>query len=401
MSDLENNIEYLKECVLEKLKYGEDLLNSLSEFDHIEGAQKLHRKIKQELNFLRKVYKANSIKKEHLQCTNLTHFTALIKKLSEVENCIAVHKVFNLDDRKIVIDIVCDNGLSWMKVIARNPKSLSQICMGDSSYGVRSIFDQASEYIECAPLYPCLFQTPKVIFVFANGVGSNLAHELESLGILVEGDRINIDEEIEYETPMVSELSTKNTSHISKVNLDVSAMLAYVSSVTNGSCDKYEFSVPVLAQQADWECKRPVKPILDEFFKDKKLYCCETAKQNFINILNTVGGANERIRGFELLDRITVLPDDATASDTVECDNNVDIFNSVQYTPDKALSVGGKIRERSLIIFTFGDRIQAVTVTANDGFVRAAKQQGIYFVVFVHESRALTEQKESKAKLKL
>ncbi|KAI4458989.1 hypothetical protein MML48_6g00021154 [Holotrichia oblita] len=371
MSDLENNIEYLKECVLEKLKYGEDLLNSLSEFDHIEGAQKLHRKIKQELNFLRKVYKANSIKKEHLQCTNLTHFTALIKKLSEVENCIAVHKVFNLDDRKIVIDIVCDNGLVDEK------------------------------YIECAPLYPCLFQTPKVIFVFANGVGSNLAHELESLGILVEGDRINIDEEIEYETPMVSELSTKNTSHISKVNLDVSAMLAYVSSVTNGSCDKYEFSVPVLAQQADWECKRPVKPILDEFFKDKKLYCCETAKQNFINILNTVGGANERIRGFELLDRITVLPDDATASDTVECDNNVDIFNSVQYTPDKALSVGGKIRERSLIIFTFGDRIQAVTVTANDGFVRAAKQQGIYFVVFVHESRALTEQKESKAKLKL
>lgn len=55
MSNLENNIDNLKECVLEKLKYGEDLLNSISEFDHIEGAQKLHRKIKQELNFLRKV----------------------------------------------------------------------------------------------------------------------------------------------------------------------------------------------------------------------------------------------------------------------------------------------------------------------------------------------------------
>ncbi|KRT82155.1 hypothetical protein AMK59_3260 [Oryctes borbonicus] len=400
MSDLENSLENLKVCVLEKLKYGEELINSASQFDHIEGVQKLHRKIKQELNFLRKIYKTNSIKKEHLQCTNLTHFTALVKKLGEVDNCIAVHKVFNLDDRKLVIDIVCDNGLSWMKVIARNPKSLSQICMGDSSYGVRSIFDQAKEYIECAPLYPCLFQTPKIVFVFANGVGGNLAHELESLGILIEGERVNIDEEVEYDIPVVSELSTKNTSHISKVNLDVSAMLAYVSSVTNGSCDKYEFSVPVLAQQADWECKRPVKPVLNEFFKDKKLYCCETAKQNFVNILNTVGGPNERIRGFELLERITVLPDNATASDTAECDNNLEIFNSVQYTPDKALSVGGKIRERSLIIFTFGDQIQAVTVTANDGFVRAAKQQGIHFVVFVHESRALTEQKESKAKLK-
>lgn len=71
----------------------------------------------------------------------------------------------------------------------------------------------------------------------------------------------------ECKRTLVSELSTKCTSNISKVNLDVSAMLAYVSSVTNGSCDKYEFSVPVLSQQAKWECERPQKPILDEFFK--------------------------------------------------------------------------------------------------------------------------------------
>lgn len=41
------------------------------------------------------------------------------------------------------------------------------------------------------------------------------------------------------------------------------------------------------------------------------------------------------------------------------------------------LPIGGKVKERSFIIFTFGDRIQAITVTANDGFVRAAKQQVI------------------------
>lgn len=70
-----------------------------------------------------------------------------------------------------------------------------------------------------------------------------------------------------------------------------------------------------------------------------------------------------------------MLPDNATAADTVEGNTNLEIFNNVQYTPDKELCVGGKIRERSLTIFTFGDRIQAVTVTANDGFVRSAKQQ--------------------------
>lgn len=107
----------------------------------------------------------------------------------------------------------------------------------------------------------------QIIFTFANGIGIKLAHKLETLGIVVEGKRINIDEAIEYDIPQAHELSTKNTSNILKVNLDVSAMLAYVSSVTNGSCDKYEFSVPVLAQQAEWECKRPVKPILELFFE--------------------------------------------------------------------------------------------------------------------------------------
>lgn len=72
-------------------------------------------------------------------------------------------KPFYLDDeRKLSVDIVCDNGLTWMKVIARNAKSLSQISMGDASYGVRSVVDQAQEFVECAQLYPFMFQTPTV-----------------------------------------------------------------------------------------------------------------------------------------------------------------------------------------------------------------------------------------------
>lgn len=94
-----------------------------------------------------------------------------------------------------------------------------------------------------------------------------------------------------------------------------------------------------------------------------------------MNIVETVGGPNEKIRADKLLHRLTVLPDDATSEDTLEHDEFREIFDHVQYTTEKALDVGGKIKERSLIVFTFGDKIQAVTVTANDGFVRAAKQQ--------------------------
>lgn len=90
--------------------------------------------------------------------------------LKTVENCKSVNKVFLLDDKKVTVDIVSDGGLTWTKVVARNPKSLSQICMGNASYGVRSIIDQAEEFSECAKQHPCLFQTPKVQMDFVNYV---------------------------------------------------------------------------------------------------------------------------------------------------------------------------------------------------------------------------------------
>ncbi|KAF5273415.1 hypothetical protein FQA39_LY07432 [Lamprigera yunnana] len=388
---MENNFA---ELLNEKINLGSDLIKSTDKFNKLEGIQKLRRKIKQELTFLKNISNEQRIKKEHLQCSNLTHFKAVVATLNKIDNCQAVNKVFNLEESKLSVDIVCDDGLTWIKVIARNPKSLTQISLGDTSYGVRSVLDQANEYLKCAELNPCYFQKPKIVFVFFAGISEELAEKLQSLGVTVNGTHITQEIDSKDFTTHSNTL-TDNTRHITKVNLDVSAMLAYVSSVTNGSCAKYQFAVPVLAQQAKWETERPVKPILDNYFKEKTLYCCETAKYSFIDIVNTVGGPNEKKRAEEFLKRIIVLPDNAS---TLNFDNhNEYVKNNVQPLPNRTLEVGGKIKERSLIIFQFGDRIQAVTVTANDGFIRAAKQQGFHFVVFVHESRALTEQKESKA----
>lgn len=127
-----------------------------------------------------------------------------------------------------------------------------------------------------------------------NGINAHIANKLEYLGVTVKGERItdnfinydsnsdNTDSETDtsdedeilnekISNPNVSDLSTKNISNIAKVNLDVSAMLAYCSSVTNGSANLYDFNVPVLKQQAEWERLRPQKPILDVFFKGKIL----------------------------------------------------------------------------------------------------------------------------------
>lgn len=60
------------------------------------------------------------------------------------------------------VDIVCDGGMKWVKVVARNTKSLIEAAQGRSSYGAKSIVDQAAEYVQCAKENLYMFQEPKV-----------------------------------------------------------------------------------------------------------------------------------------------------------------------------------------------------------------------------------------------
>ena len=59
--------------------------------------------------------------------------------------------------------------------------------------------------------------------------------------------------------------------------------------------------------------------------------------------------------------------------------------------------MSGKIKHRSLAIFGTGDHLKLSTITANVGFVRAAKGQGIDLAVIVHKLRALTKGKMDTA----
>jgi hypothetical protein len=51
----EPDIEQLKIALHGKIRLGEQLLVRLSQLDRIEGISKLHKKVKQEINFLQKV----------------------------------------------------------------------------------------------------------------------------------------------------------------------------------------------------------------------------------------------------------------------------------------------------------------------------------------------------------
>ena len=93
-----------------------------------------------------------------------------------------------------------------------------------------------------------------------------------------------------------------------KVNLDITAMIAYVSAMTNGR-NWFKFQEKILTEQSEWERQRPVKPVLDQIFDGKQLICCESAIRDFKTILGTLGGVSERERGEELISRMAVVPD--------------------------------------------------------------------------------------------
>ncbi|XP_075971429.1 UPF0415 protein C7orf25 homolog [Anticarsia gemmatalis] len=395
--------EELMSMLNDKVNLGEELVVKLESVDEIDGVMKLQRKIRQEIEFLKKLQKSKKVKVEQLSCSNLRHLGAMVDCALR-PGVTSVCKIFHINDSsKLVIDIISEQGRVWTKVIARNPKSLSALSAGKASYGARSILDQAEDYLECAKLYPCMYQPPKVIFEFMSGIEENLANKLKAVGVIVKGEILpdsNICDEDDVswgsdasedeclpdengQETSLKEMSQCLDEHpeINTLNLDVTAMMAYVSNMTNGHCN-FVFKQEVLTQQCAWEAERPVKPILERLFEGKSLVCCETAWNDFEKIVNTLGGLMEVKRTSDLKQLIRVYPDD---------------FGGEDDYPRKNLKVRGHVRLRSKIIFNFGHRIKALTVSANEGFLRAAMQQGITYAAFIHESRALTEGKEPTA----
>ncbi|XP_052133433.1 UPF0415 protein C7orf25 homolog [Frankliniella occidentalis] len=392
-----------------KIKLGEKLLSLLCDKSKVRGCQKLLKRLQQETNFLRKVLEKRDIKIEHVKCTNLGHLEALVNcVLEHCDGCSAILETLELrtgsgDSKRVCVDIIADQGQTWIKVVARNPKALSLLSAGEGEYGQRTVTDQAKEFLACASQHPYHFKIPRVAFFFASGIELPLANTLEKLGIEVRGERVenenclhaedsefddasnsdqdcgeryeNYDDNREYSNNVEVNDSSRSEE---RLNLDVTAMIAYVSSLTNGGCH-FKFKEPLLTQQAEWERERPAKPLLDKAFQGRELFCCSTAYKDFQSIIATLGGPAEKKRAEILLQRISVVPD------------------QISKRTDQYLKEGGKVKARSRKIFGTGDELRAITVTANEGFVRAAKSQGLSYAVLVHESRALSESKEASA----
>nr|CAG4641177.1 EOG090X0CWG [Eulimnadia texana] len=377
----------LAALAMNRINEGKQLLEKLADprYGKLRGRDKLERRISAELKFLQKMqHEKGTSKKEHVLSSNLQSLSAIVRVLETATDPVSVLQVFHFGGNKVEVDLVSNSGNTWHKAVARSPEALNRICQGDSSYGKKSILDQAFTYLDAADENPYKFKTPKVEFYFANGVSSSLASRLARLGVAVNGtvcdipsacDDSDSSEEESYSDETADD--DQNTCDDDKIFLDITALVALVSSLTNGGAH-FSFPRELYNQQAAWERIRPAKKMLESALENRKLYTCDSAVRDFRSVVATIGGPSEKQRAEKLLETITVIPD--RVSERVS-----------------RLKLTANVKERSRIIFGTADFAKMVIVTANSSFVNSAAGQGVKLAVISHEPRVLTEREQMKA----
>ncbi|KAG7468821.1 hypothetical protein JOB18_015491 [Solea senegalensis] len=388
----------------------------------VEGHQKLCAKVRAELRFLRRVEAGElQVKESHLHSTNLTHLSAIVESVASVDDVAALLHVFTYQDaggsrHTLVVDVVANNGNTWVKAVGRKAEALHNIWQGRGQYGDKSIITQAEDFLLASRQHPLHYRHPQVVFAFYNGVSCSMADCLRDMGVSVRGDIVAVntveaesdggdseEEEQEEDGEEAAEdgddpqMAASEPTHVDRstvvaslqfpvqvqveecrrVNLDITTLITYVSSLSHGRCH-FTFKEAVLTEQAAQERRLQVLPQLSAFMAGKELFVCRAATTDFQLILDTLGGPGEKERAQKLLSSLHIVEDQVSE-------------RTVRLTPS------AKINKRSLAIFGTGDSLKAVTMTANSRFVRAAANQGVRYSVFIHQPRALTEGKEWRA----
>lgn len=383
----------MEEKLSSMITEAEDLYSRSQKLRDIPGASKLERKIHSELKCLLKFRKGSTkdTLENHLKSTNLTNLRAVLKAIENSPQVVSVlQSIFyesELGEDSAIVDAVVTSGYKWIKIVARKPLAVHNIWKGEGQYGDKDIVTLAKEYIMASDQNPINYESPDICFVFPRGITESVYNSLKTTGVypigkvLPDPDSMDLAEWKKLETESnlkdITDLLSDFTIRCTTVNLDITTLIVLTSNITNGGC-MFNFREGILTKQAEEEQKAPALGKLQDYLKDKSLICCQTAYDNFQDILNTVGGPSEKQRAEELFKTVKVVPDEPA-------------FYAME------LAESASIKLRSKIIFGTGETLQAITATANTAFVRAAVNQGVRFSAYVHASRALTEQKQQYA----
>uniref|UniRef100_A0A1I7XTP0 SAM-dependent methyltransferase n=1 Tax=Heterorhabditis bacteriophora TaxID=37862 RepID=A0A1I7XTP0_HETBA len=274
-----------------------------------------------------------ALEKKYIETSNVTHFENIVTGVGRFPGVQAIFHTFS------ILDVDSDVTLKHtVDIVAKN---------GDQWM---------------ANLFQRNFSAPEVVFEFIAGIPDAIALKLRSMGVRVIGKEVPIDSitkvpddflEILVENGNKNEPNTSNQSVVCEqdlppVNLDVSAVFVLISNLTHENGTNHKFDSTLLAQQAEMELRSPARQLLLEQIEGREWIICRTAYNSVRDILSTVGGPTEKKRMDQLFKTVRIV-DDAKSDRTA------------------LLKHSERINQRSM---------------------------GVSFDVILHESRALSEQKE-------
>ncbi|KAK4519178.1 uncharacterized protein ATC70_009410 [Mucor velutinosus] len=432
----------------------------------IEGLHRYTNSLTAELHFIDKLLdNPKRIKKEHVQSTNLSYLEAVFEALSqagerrnEVMRLVSAPAQNNnqwmsraamIRNHSVKVDIVAENGLVWIKVIARNAKAFRHELMGlewdDSSSSSSSssdededdesegnddckqsllassgdfdslpIFKKAREYLKTAQAHHVQFHTPIVVFAFMrikrdeDVFVQRIMDRLTEIGIVVHLQSSHSTLQSSY-LPLLKNVGDLDHLTTPSINLDVSSTLAIISELSHHVCLPKQVSAIPIQVQAEREALVPALPQILPYITGKKLCIIQTAYDRLADIVHVVGGPNETARfnylfrkhlGLDLefdQELWTILP---SLSVEIMPDASSEAFVKLLDPPSQKskLNNGRKIRTRfsdfHAKIFGSGDHYKMTTLTSIQWMEIALKDAGVQGALLVsHEPRSLAEKK--------
>ncbi|KAL1356246.1 hypothetical protein HN51_008248 [Arachis hypogaea] len=167
------------------------------------------------------------------------------------------------------------------------------------------------------------------------------------------------------------------------VNFDTTALIAFVSGISNGGTKKllatpeselrqrFKGNYDFVLGQVMSELESPIHVQFGKILYGKTGIICESVNTEFKELVLMCGGPNEKLRAEKLINCLRVVPD--TPSERM-----------------MSLPTTRKLALKNKIVFGTGDHWHAPTLTANMAFVRAVSQTGMSLYTIEHRPRALT-----------
>ncbi|KAJ4777397.1 UPF0415 protein C7orf25 [Rhynchospora pubera] len=367
-------------------------------------------------------------------CSNLGYLSAVCHVIHHpsIQSVSGVSKHVGSKTESIHVDIMCSfrRDPAWVFVSDRNPSYVSWVgSPGGKDKGLRDRVETAIAAANEAGSH----RPNKLLFVFARGleedVRNKFLHEFgavesdfadglevvfdemddEWLGISDDskrlldykafeiqisgdpGENVTIDEtmaQVELDLCSGFDLPSSKTSPGSDflgnvINFDTTALIAMVSGISNGDAkqlleappekmrEKYKSNYEFVIGQAKSELEQPMLEEVNAILAGKKGITCQSALEEFKELVSKCGGPAEKDRASKLLKSLIVVPDNPSQR----------VMN---------LQTTGKVDTKNKIIFGTGDRWHAPTLTAKKNVVRAIAQTGMSLLTVVHRPRALT-----------